>query len=332
MEKDNIINTAIENLHKNAGVQAHWEDLPGKKTDGKITVQVGKQTIKLYADVKQELRQHQVPLLEKMAAAHPPFMIVTKHIFPKIKEELRQKNIAYLEANGNIWLQQKGAVLWLEGQKPIIAEKGKSNRALTKTGLKVVFQFLINEQFVNMAYREIAGQTKVGLGNINYVMNGLKEMAFLIRLNKDQYQLINKKELLNKWMTAYTEKLKPALKIGTFRFLKEEDFINWKKLPLRKNKTWWGGEPAGDILTNYLRPAELTLYTTETRNELIKNYKLIPDEKGNVKAYKKFWQQDETNDIIVPPLLIYTDLVNTNDRRCMQTAQKIYDEFVQNKL
>ena len=332
MEKNTIIVMAVENLNRNAQIKANWKDTPGKEMDGAITVKIAKQTIKLQIEVKQELRQHQVKQLEKMALEYPPFMIVAKHILPKIKEELRQKNIAYLEANGNIWLQQNGMVLWLEGQKPITVEKGKGNRAFTKTGLKVVFQFLLNEQFINMPYREIAAQTEVGLGNINYVMNGLKEMGFLIKLNKDQYKLTNKKELLNKWMVAYEERLKPALKTGTFRFLKEEDFTNWKKLPIRKGKTWWGGEPAGDLFTNFLRPAELTLYTTETRNELIKNYRLIPDEIGNVKAYKKFWQHDEVNDNVVPPLLVYADLINTNDRRCMETAQKIYDEFLQNKL
>jgi hypothetical protein len=332
MEKNTIIVTAVENLNRNAPIKAAWKHLPGNEADGTLTVEIARQKIKLYAEVKQELRQHQVKQLEKMAAEHPPFMIVAKHILPKIKEELRQKNIAYLEANGNIWLQQNGLVIWLEGQKPIKAEKGKGNRAFTKTGLKVVFQFLLNDQFVNIPYRAIAAQTEVGLGNINYVMNGLKEMGFLIKLNKDQYKLTNKKELLDKWMVAYEERLKPALKTGTFRFLKEEDFANWKKLPIRKGKTFWGGEPAGDLLTNFLRPAELTLYTTETRNELIKNYRLMPDEKGNVKVYKKFWQQDEVKDNVVPPLLIYADLVNTNDRRCMETAQKIYDEFLQNKL
>lgn len=332
MEKNTIIVTAVENLNRNGQIKANWKNLPGKKLDSTITVQIAKQTIKLHVEVKQELRQHQVPLLEKMAVEHPPFIIVAKHILPKIKEELRQKNIAYLEANGNIWLQQNGIVIWLEGQEPITAEKGKGNRAFTKTGLKVVFQFLLNEQFVNMPYREIAAKTEVGLGNINYVINGLKEMGFLIKLNKDQYKLTNKKELLDKWMVAYEERLKPAMKIGTFRFLKEEDFINWKKLPIRNGKTWWGGEPAGDLFTNFLRPAELTLYTTETRNELIKNYRLVPDEKGNVKAYKKFWQHDEVNDNIVPTLLVYADLINTNDRRCIETAQKIYDEFLQNKL
>lgn len=332
MEKDNIIATAIENLNRNAQIQANWDYLPDEETDGIITVQIAGHKTKLKFAVKQELRQHQVKQLEKMALDYQPFMIVAKHILPKIKEELRQKNIAYLEGNGNIWLQQKGTVLWLEGQKPIAAEKGKGNRAFTKTGLKVVFQFLLNEQFVNMPYREIAGQTEVGLGNINYVMNGLKEMGFLIKLNKEQYKLTNKKELLDKWMTAYAERLKPALKIGTFRFLKEDDFTNWKKLPIRNGKTWWGGEPGGDLFTDFLRPAELTLYTIETRNDLIKNYRLIPDEKGNVKAYKKFWHNEEANHNVVPPLLVYADLINTNDRRCMETAQKIYDGLLQNKL
>ena len=61
-------------------------------------------------------------------------------------------------------------------------------------------------------------------------------------------------------------------------------------------------------------------------------YRLIPDEKGNVQVYKKFWHTDDDNTNAVPPLLAYTDLVNTNDRRCMETAQKIYDAFLQNQF
>ncbi|MBS1633282.1 MAG: hypothetical protein JST10_11995, partial [Bacteroidetes bacterium] len=75
-----------------------------------------------------------------------------------------------------------------------------------------------------------------------------------------------------------------------------------------------------------------TLYTIENRNELIKNYRLIPYEKGNIKVYKKFWHLDDGPAQTVPPLLIYADLMNTNDRRCIETAQKIYDRFLQNKL
>jgi len=330
-EKD-IVHIALENLQKTAGIIGTWQANGVLELDGKLEITLNNQLVTLNVEVKQELRNHQLPKIIDQGKRLRPLIVIANHILPKIKEELRQKQIAYLEANGNFYLQQHGIFLWIDTQKPNKAEKDKGNRAFTKTGLKVVFYFLLNENFINLPYREIAGQTEVALGNINYVMNGLKEVGFLIKLNETQYKLHNKKELLNKWMIAYEERLRPAIKVGTFRFLKEEDFNNWQNLKLIQDKTRWGGEPAGDLYTNYLRPAELTLYTKETRNDLIKNYRLIPDEKGNVKVYKKFWTYDEVTDNVVPPLLAYVDLMNTNDRRCIETAQKIYDERLQNNL
>ncbi len=332
MTEYEIINIAIENLQKTTGISSSWNNNGEPNFDGEIEIMIDNQLVGFNVEIKQELRNHQLPKIIDQANRFAPLMVVATHIFPKIKEELRRNNIGYLETNGNIWMKKNGIMLWMELQKRLVETKNISNRAFTKTGLKVVFHFLLHENEVNMPYREIANSTEVGLGNINYVITGLKEMGFLIKLNKNEYKLANKKELLEKWITAYYEKLLPTLKVGTFRFLKEEDFINWKKLPLRTEKTWWGGEPAGDLFTNYLRPTELTLYTLETRNELIKNYRLIPDEKGNVKVFKKFWKQDDVNDNVVPPLLVYADLMNNGDRRCMETAQKIYDEFLQNKL
>jgi hypothetical protein len=332
MKAGEIINIALANLKKNTGITGYWVDYDQKGIDGKLELTINHLPIKFNTEIKQELREYQLPKIIEKAKHFNPLIVVANRIFPKIKEELRKNEIAYLETNGNIWLQHEGLLLWIDTQKPLPGIKNKVNRAFGKTGLKVLFHFLLHENDVNLPYRDIANITEVGLGNINYVINGLKQMNFLIRLNKDEYKLINKKELLDKWITAYGERLKPTLQIGTFRFLKDDDFNNWKNLPIHIGKTYWGGEPAGGLLTNYLHPAELTLYTTETRNELIKNYRLIPDEKGNIKVFKKFWRQENENENIVPPLLVYADLINTNDRRCNETAQKIYDEFLQNKL
>lgn len=332
MLEHEFVHFALENLQKTAGIKGKWMKNGPKNRDGKIELIVDNQHLKFNVEIKRELRNHQLAKIFQQADEVGSFMIIASNIFPKIKEELRKNNVAYLETNGNIWLRQEGIMIWLEGQKPAMEIRNKSNRAFTKTGLKVLFHFLLHEDDVNLNYREIADITGVALGNISYVMNGLKEMGFLIKLNKDNYKLINKKALLGKWITGFHETLKPTIGTGTFRFLKMEEFVNWKNIELNKEKTLWGGEPAGDLLTNYLRPAELTLYTLETRNELIKNYKLIPDVNGNVKAFQKFWQQAEEKDNTVPPLLVYADLINTNDRRCIETAQKIYDEFLQNKF
>ncbi len=328
MNEQEIIHLALENLHKNTQIQGRWETFNHKEPDGRLLLNLDNHHIKYFVEIKNELRTHHIQKILTLQREYAPLMVVAARIFPKIKEELRTNNIAYLEANGNVFLKDNGTTLWIDTNKPLETEAKTGSRAFTKTGLKVVFLFLLDETWINAPYRQIAEHTGTGIGNITNIIKGLKQDGFLLPLAKNEYKLNNKKELLNKWVAAYEMRLKPALKVGTFRFLKEEDFTNWKNVPIRNGKTWWGGEPAGDLFTNYLRPAELTLYTTETRNDLIKNYRLIPDDKGNVKAYQKFWQYDAVNDNVVPPLLVYADLMNTNDRRCTETAQKIYDEFL----
>ncbi len=334
-KEEKIVHIALENLEKNTKIKGDWENnVIGKDNgiDGVITLNVDNKEYKIFIEVKTGLRNHQLYQIEEIANTHKPFLLIAEHLFPKIKEELRQKGIAYLETNGNIYFKNLGMYLWIDNQKPLQTGKEKTNRAFTKTGLRLVFHFLLNNEFVNYPYRDIAQKAGVGLGNINYVMNGLKETGFLLKLNKNEYKLVNKKELLEKWLVAYQERLKPVLNIGTFRFLKNEDFLHWKNLPIKTGITFWGGEAGGDLLTHYLKPEILTIYTDESRNDLIKNYRLIPDNKGNVQVYKKFWNYNEVNWNIAPPELVYADLINTGDRRCMETAKKILDEYLQNKL
>ena|ERR1043166_3489454 len=57
-------------------------------------------------------------------------------------------------------------------------------------------------------------------------------------------------------------------------------------------------------------------------------YRLVPDQNGNVQVYKKFWKRDEANYDLVPPELIYADLLNTGDPRNIETAQKISDKLL----
>jgi hypothetical protein len=89
--------------------------------------------------------------------------------------------------------------------------------------------------------------------------------------------------------------------------------------------TQWGGEPAAKLLTAYLKPAKLTLYTTESKTTLLKTYKLAPQDHGVLGIYKKFWKFNTGPLDTVPPILVYADLVNTGDPRNLETAKKLYD-------
>lgn len=333
--KLDIIHIALNNLEKNAGIKAKYKEITRgkyKETDGEIVFNYHGKRVKRFVEVKTELRSIHIHQVIQIAEQFKPIILVARTIFPKLKAELRKKQIDYLDADGNIFLKTDDLIIHIDGKKNLNTEKEKVNRAFMKTGLKTVFHFLIDNELVNHAYREIAKKTDVALGNVKYVMDGLRENGYLVKLDKKRFKLINKKDLLDKWIDGYAIRLKPTLIIDRYRFLNENDFQNWKNIKLKTGATVWGGEPGGDILTNYLKPGELTMYTGETRKELMMNYRLIPDQEGNVVTYKKFWKKENKNLNIAPPLLVYADLMINGDRRSMETAQKIYNEHIKDKF
>lgn len=322
-----IVHVALTNLEHNALVEGKWKAHVHDDVDGELTLTINKHRVRYNADIKKEVRNNQLFQIITLNNKYTPFILIAGHIFPKVKEELRKNNVAYLEANGNIFLKDNGNLLWIDTAKPLDITPDAESRAFAKTGLKVLFYFLLNDENINHTYRKIAEQTGTTIGNINKIITGLKQDGFLLAVNKTEHKIVEKKKLLDKWIEAYETKLKPNLKIGTFRFLNRDDFLKWKELDLNAG-TFWGGEPAGDVYTNYLKPEILTLYTEEARMDMIKNYRLIPDKDGNVQVYEKFWREVDNKKNAVPPLLAYADLVNTGDGRCMEVAKRIYDELL----
>ncbi len=333
MNEDQILQEAIQSLSEEGmglkRMKSPKEDFGVQRLA--LSVRNGA-TVKLYAEIKKELRSFHITGLEVLAKREPGFIVVCERIFPKIKQELRRRKINYLEANGNMFLSIDGLHINIDGKSYVEPVAMTTNRAFTKIGLQVLYQFMINDEWVNKTYRELAELTGVGIGTISNIIKGLKKDGYLLQLTKDMMQLEHKGKLLEKWVVEYDKRLKPALALGTFRFLNQDDFYAWENISLLAGKSFWGGEPAGALYTKFLRPEELTIYTEEGINDLIRNYKLIPDRKGNVVVYKKFWVNNDTQGIIVDPLLVYTDLINKLDRRCTEIAQKIYDERLQDKF
>jgi hypothetical protein len=192
---------------------------------------------------------------------------------------------------------------------------------------------LLHEDAINLPHRGLAINTNVALGNIKNVITGLKDAGFILQINDKEMKLQNKKALFNRWITGYKETLKPTIDMGNFRFHNNSHFVDLKNLPIKPGETLWGGESAAEIITNYLNPEILTIYTTENKAEFIPQWKLVPDPNGNVRFYQKFWVDQKFDKLpCTPYLLTYADLILTDDPICIETAEIIYNQYLKNEF
>jgi hypothetical protein len=334
MNEYQLANAALDQLQANTGLKGTYQHIDDA-IDGHINFEFENGNQFFYAEVKKELRQHQIPKILNQAKTHQPFIVIAENIFPALKERLRNEKIGYLDLAGNIYINTPNQYIWIEGNKAIQVKDKERNRAFTKTGLKIILYLLENKEALNFTYRKLAEEIGVALGNINYVIEGLKEAGFILALNNKNMMFQNKKALLDRWITGYGETLKPANFIGAYKFWKTENIRDWNLLPVHAGKTNWGGEPAAEFLTQYLNPAQLTVYTTE-KQTLMKEWTLLPQnttENAHVLMYNKFWKRDEIgNQNLAPIPLIYADLILTDDPRCLEAAAMIYEKFLKDEF
>lgn len=228
---------------------------------------------------------------------------------------------------GNCFIQNEdGLYIQIDGRKNPVTNKRK-HKAVNKNGIKLIYALLLNEGLINQSYSDMAEVAGISKSTVGSILNDIQERGFALKINTKKRKLFNKEGLLSEWVNAYNERLKPVLIRGRFRLLPNK-LQKWKQLDLREG-TFWGGEPAADILTNFLSPEEWTIYSNIGKKFLLKKFGLVPDSKnGNVIVYSIFWNPNNNlsfhtaHSKIVNPLLVYADLLATNDSRNFETAKK----------
>ncbi|PRY22291.1 hypothetical protein CLV58_1464 [Spirosoma oryzae] len=308
----------------------------GKRYDAIIQLAFGNANIKLALEAKLSARRIVFgQLLNQLADSENPTLL-TDYVGAELGEKLRQHAINYIDTVGNVYLKltinELPFLLWIDGRKPDRRVDGKADHAFTKAGLRVTYWLLINPNRANETIRVIAQEAGGSLETVHRAKASLQDRGFLMEVRRGEWKLMNRKLLLDKWLEAYAARLQPSLLRGRYRLLKNETLADWNLQPLETPLTQWGGEPAADSLTNFLRPATWTLYTRQPTQVVARQLRLLPDaENGLVYLYEKFWPHDDDG-LCVHPLLVYADLLISQDPRNHEVAQRLYHTYVQHLL
>ena len=340
LEKDILFN-AVENLKKLVQLpivmlESDARLLVGNgkvmRYDAVLKIGDGKEYI---IEVKRAVHKSNLPtILEQLSQLLIDFpLLVAQSISASAKKILQSKNISYLDMAGNCFINNnQGLYIQIEGKKLAFQEGKRKHLAFNKNGIKLIYALLLQEDLLNQSYSVIAESANISKSTVGNILEDLKEKKYILQLNKTTRKLTNKKELQEKWVQAFNERFKPTLLRGTFRFLSDKERY-WKEINLGAT-AFWGGEPAADILTEYLSPGEWIIYTNQSKADFLQNLSLVPDpNKGNVKVYSIFWENKKECFVhpskqIVNPFLVYADLIGTADNRNFETAIKIYEQYL----
>lgn len=324
---------------------AHLEQLglevtrraPPRGADAVIHVGKGKERLVYLVEIKRgvtpaTLGATLAQLRNLGTAGRGPVLLVADYLTPPVAEALKAQGQAFADAAGNAYLRGPGMFVYVTGRRP--PRDGTTpagDRLLTIAGLKIVFALLCDPPLAGAPQRAIAAAADVALGAVPAVLADLQQNQHLVVMAKRR-RLRATRRLLDEWALDYARRLRPKTLIATFT---TPNFDQWGEWRLADHDARWGGEPAGAILTRYLRPGILTIYANEQPAKLMIEQRLIPAPphatERTVEIRRPFWGaglERAPRPDTVPPVLVYADLLAVRDGRCMETAQMVYDEHL----
>jgi hypothetical protein len=260
-----------------------------------------------------------------------PNLLVSEYIAKAAAIEFKKRGINYLDSAGNAFVRHGNLFICIDGQKAIRKEKTNQSRAFQEAGLKIIFTILASPGSLQYPYRKLADIADVSVGSLSYVMSELEELNYLLKTN-NRKTIKNHERLIERWVTAYNEVLRPRLVRKRMKFLQNEQVKSWSELTnfALTHPVLWGGEPGAVLYGANLRPEKFIMYSNSALSEIAKAFKMVPDPNGEIEILQKFWTFEESDKQSVPALLIYSDLMLSGSARNADIANQIFQNEVQN--
>jgi hypothetical protein len=252
--------------------------------------------------------------------------LLTDYVTPPVSEAFRQHGVQFADAAGNAYLRDEGLLVVISGRTPkTTAPRTNTLRVFHRSGLRILFVLISAPTLVTAPFRAIAEVANVSLGSVPPVLDGMRELGFIVEAAGTR-RLVDRDRLIGQWVEGYARRLQPSLAMGRFH-ASTSDW--WRNVDLTSYGVQWGGETAAALLQRHLRPEHVLIYADAAPTRLMSEQRLKADPIGEVFLRRRFWNSvPSPRADIVPPLLIYADLVATGDARSLAAAKQIRETYL----
>ncbi len=331
-KKIEYIKKAVAEFHDATGLKVEYLPQPGDEgtqAEGVIRLTYQGTAWRFLVEAHPRVTRETAALIKHdKGADREKRLIVARHVPEPVADLLRELDLFFMDAAGNAYVAQPPLYIFIKGNR--LKEKALppiKGRLFRPGGLRIIFILLIAPEMLNRTYREIAAAAGVALGTVGGCMENLKKAGYLIEQERGKRRLVNVGTLLKRWVEAYPEQLRPKLARDRFETDRQQW---WQDVQITDFGAEWGAEIAAAHLTGLLKPAKAVIYTDAPLEQLVFKNRLRKTPNGPVEVLTPFWHCDHelAGQGVVPPLLIYADLLATGDLRNIETAKVIHERYL----
>lgn len=255
-----------------------------------------------------------------------PLLLIAPHVPDTVADVLRQRDVDFVDAAGNVRLAWEGMLVDVRGRRPregpALKKDPSAPRAFTRSGAMVVFALLSWPDMAARPVRDIAAVSGTAVGTVHTVLSALAAAGYVYETSAGA-GLNRAGELLDRWAEAYAVNLARKLELGSFS-MADRDRLGVMERALLDQGVQVGGELAGSRIDPHLRPTTATFYASELPAELVAKFRLRRDDVGGLIHFRRrFWHRTDEGGTLVPSPLVFADLVSSGDPRQREHAERI---------
>jgi len=255
-------------------------------------------------------------------------VFILKYASPDINSFLKENDTFFIDACGNCYINLPTFKIHVEGRQQVFKKLPGSKVAFQKAGLKLIYQLLVEPELMRETYRNIAKIAGISSGSAYRIFEELEKEGFVIVDSqvtpRRGRSLSNVEMLITKWAMSYAEVLRPKIHRGYFRSL-TPDLASRIVSNNSNNEIYFGGPLGASHLNKEIVAQKPVLFSNIRLSKMAEKYRIVP-------TWASTGKKNGKANNLVDPILIYADLIASNDFRSKEAAKNILKNEIRDKF
>jgi hypothetical protein len=273
-------------------------------------------------------------IIARVKATRDHWVLLAPYVPGPIGSHLAAHGISYVDAVGNCHLETEngGLLAHVEGKR---AARGGGSTGVRLPGYQLMFAILAQPDLLGQPVRKIAAAAGTGKTAVGDHLKRLAQQGLIARTPK-RSAILRRRDLFDRWLSAYPDVVRPAWYQGRYRTRASDPEEIERLVANAWGKRRWslGGGAAAWRMNGFYRGSDTVIHVDAAPNDELRRLRALPDEEGNLTILRTpgTVAYAGTQSHIVHPLLVYTELMASEDPRLREAAEKVRREFLEDDL